>query len=150
MYIFNLFLFVLDIDECADNPCDINAACLNANGSYECTCRPGFRGVGESCTGDRLLVYSSCKPDGKTCTFSSDLKDKQNIFKLSKIFCSSSDVDECLLANTCDENADCVNTEGSFICSCKKGFTGNGSTCKGNCHTVVAFELSILVMTYFV
>lgn len=38
MYIFNFCLFVLDIDEYTGNPCDINAACLNTNGSYECTC----------------------------------------------------------------------------------------------------------------
>ena len=46
-----LFLFLLDIDECAANPCDVNAACLNTNGSYECSCRPGFEGDGTSCTG---------------------------------------------------------------------------------------------------
>ena len=51
------------------NPCDINAACFNANGSYECTYRPGFEGDGESCTGNRLLVYCSCKPGG-------DMKDR--------------------------------------------------------------------------
>lgn len=64
MYIFNLFLFVLDIDECAVNPCDVKAACLNTNGLYECSCRRGFEGDGESCTGNRLLVNSSCKPCG--------------------------------------------------------------------------------------
>ena len=64
MYIFNLFLFLLDIDECAGNPCDNNAVCLNTNGSYECSCRPGFEGDGESCTGNRLVVYSFCKPGG--------------------------------------------------------------------------------------
>ena len=63
MYIFDLFLLVLDIDECAGNPCDVNAACLNTNGSYECSCRPGFDGDGRSCTGIRLL-NSSCKPCG--------------------------------------------------------------------------------------
>lgn len=46
------FQFMLDIDECAANPCDVNAACLNTNGSYECSCRPGFEGDGETCTGN--------------------------------------------------------------------------------------------------
>lgn len=62
MYRLDLFLFVLDIDECVANPCDVNAACLNTNGSYQCSCRPGFEGDGESCTGNRFLMYSSCKP----------------------------------------------------------------------------------------
>ena len=43
-----------------------------------------------------------------------------------------SDVDECSLdPSPCDENAACTNSEGSFICACQRGFTGNGTTCKG-------------------
>ena len=42
-----------------------------------------------------------------------------------------SDVDECssLEANRCHENAMCTNTEGSYVCRCKKGFEGNGFSC---------------------
>ena len=42
-----------------------------------------------------------------------------------------SDINECQTSNQCDENADCVNTKGSYTCTCKEGFTGNGSTCLG-------------------
>ncbi|PFX13278.1 Fibrillin-1 [Stylophora pistillata] len=40
------------------------------------------------------------------------------------------DVDECT-TNTpdCDVNAECSNTEGSFNCSCKVGFNGDGKKC---------------------
>ena len=31
----------------------------------------------------------------------------------------------------CDENADCANTDGSYSCTCKQGFTGDGKTCEG-------------------
>ena len=31
--------------------------------------------------------------------------------------------------NTCHENAQCINTEGSFTCSCKPGYTGDGVNC---------------------
>ena len=43
-----------------------------------------------------------------------------------------SDIDECS-ENTslCDENASCNNTDGSYSCICKQGFTGDGSTCNG-------------------
>ena len=42
------------------------------------------------------------------------------------------DVNECSAdSNPCDDNADCSNTEGSYSCSCKSGFTGNGTTCQG-------------------
>ncbi len=46
------------------------------------------------------------------------------------------DIDECSTsARVCDVNAECQNTLGSYLCSCKGGFTGNGKTCSGrrNC-----------------
>ena len=42
------------------------------------------------------------------------------------------DVDECAPGtNDCDRNAECTNTEGSFTCNCKPGFTGSGFMCTG-------------------
>ena len=41
-----------------------------------------------------------------------------------------SDVDECS-NNPCHSNATCNNTLGSFLCTCKKGFTGDGRNCAG-------------------
>ena len=43
------------------------------------------------------------------------------------------DVDECAIASTndCSANATCENTVGSFVCTCKLGFAGNGKTCAG-------------------
>ena len=45
----------------------------------------------------------------------------------------ASDFDECSLEpSPCDENADCINSDGSFSCSCKQGFTGDGGVvCEG-------------------
>ena len=41
------------------------------------------------------------------------------------------DVNECAMASTndCSANAYCQNTLGSFTCTCKSGFTGDGKTC---------------------
>ncbi|XP_061690115.1 pro-epidermal growth factor [Syngnathoides biaculeatus] len=42
-----------------------------------------------------------------------------------------SDTDECKLeSHNCDKNADCLNTEGSFLCNCQAGYRGNGQTCQ--------------------
>ena len=42
------------------------------------------------------------------------------------------DVDECSASiSVCDVNANCKNTRGSYRCSCKAGFTGDGKKCTG-------------------
>ena len=33
--------------------------------------------------------------------------------------------------NNCHSNATCTNTEGSYTCVCKSGFSGNGTSCTG-------------------
>ncbi|PFX15514.1 Protein HEG-like 1 [Stylophora pistillata] len=43
------------------------------------------------------------------------------------------DVNECSTkTHNCDVNAECNNTEGSFNCSCKIGFNGDGKKCAGH------------------
>ena len=42
------------------------------------------------------------------------------------------DVNECAENTyTCDQNADCVNTVGSYTCRCRARYNGNGYTCTG-------------------
>ena len=42
------------------------------------------------------------------------------------------DINECLSNNGgCNVNALCANTEGSFSCTCKTGYSGNGFICEG-------------------
>ena len=45
------------------------------------------------------------------------------------------DVDECFLHDhDCDQNSVCTNSIGSFACTCKTGYFGDGKTCiEGNC-----------------
>ena len=50
--------------------------------------------------------------------------------KPSSLF--SPDIDECSTnSHSCDVNAVCSNTVGSYACACKAGFTGDGLTCTG-------------------
>ena len=43
------------------------------------------------------------------------------------------DIDECATnTSKCHEKADCTNTAGSHICSCKQGYEGDGVNCTGN------------------
>ena len=52
-------------------------------------------------------------------------------FTALAVFCRFADVDECA-AGHCSQQ--CVNTVGSFVCSCNPGYTLNndGTTCDGN------------------
>lgn len=52
-----LSLFVLDIDECIQNPCK-NGLCVNSAGSFKCECPPGLilGPDGRSCLGATTLI----------------------------------------------------------------------------------------------
>ena len=54
------------------------------------------------------------------------------------------DIDECFTGMTsCDENADCVDNDGSYECICRIGYTGNGlSSCIG-------ISICISLLSYF-
>ena len=42
------------------------------------------------------------------------------------------DINECnSIPAPCDVNANCKNNEGSYLCSCRVGFIGDGKTCEG-------------------
>ena len=59
-----------------------------------------------------------------TCLF------RQNKFNI--YFNYHSDADECLNnSHNCSESVTCTNIEGSFNCSCKPGYIGNGHNCSG-------------------
>ena len=46
---------------------------------------------------------------------------------------SDADIDEFALNNGgCNTDATCTNNDGSFMCTCNTGYTGDGVTCTGN------------------
>ena len=62
IFLFTSCLFLTDIDECSPSGlssvyrqfahiCHDDANCTNTEGSYYCTCRNGYSGQGEYCTG---------------------------------------------------------------------------------------------------
>ena len=57
-----------------------------------------------------------------------------------------SDINECKLPSLCHSLATCSNTEGSFLCECKKGYNGDGKiNCTGN-SVEKHFKASLLLL----
>eukprot|EP00112_Aurelia_sp_Birch-Aquarium-sp1_P015277 Seg3372.1 transcript_id=Seg3372.1/GoldUCD/mRNA.D3Y31 product=Fibrillin-3 protein_id=Seg3372.1/GoldUCD/D3Y31 len=89
-------------DKCLSGSiCDQNAICIERNGSSSCTCKTGFSGNGTVC---------------------SDIDDCRN-----KSLCA---IDRCKSPiYPCHTNAKCSVMNGTYSCTCKSGFTGNGTLC---------------------
>lgn len=58
------------------------------------------------------------------------------------------DVDECsAFPNICDTNAGCQNTDGSYLCNCKTGYTGDGKTCSKAGKDFIPFKLLLFLVS---
>lgn len=52
-------------------------------------------------------------------------------------------MNECLEdLHECHDNASCANTAGSYVCTCSAGYSGNGTSCEGDC-IVIFFPMLI-------
>ena len=122
-----LFMYA-DVDECERNEdnCHVNANCTNTEGSFNCSCNPGYTGDGINCTSMIIVVTDQSK----------------SFEVLITCFCfASTDVDECILGeHTCHVNANCTDTDGSFNCTCREGYEGNGFNCTGDNPTQILYD----------
>ena len=113
-----------DINECENNNGDCVEVCTNTIGRHECSCRPGFE-FDPGSTGDPLTS------SGRQCIgmYHNFMHSKR---ELLYVVCMHADVDECSFTNGgCEQN--CLNTVGSYSCSCNSGFelAMNGRDCEG-------------------
>ncbi|XP_045145654.1 adhesion G protein-coupled receptor E5 [Echinops telfairi] len=104
-FITNYMEFCEDINECAppqQEDCGTFAQCENVEGSYYCMCNPGY----ELASGGRRFKNSS----ENTCR----------------------DVNECeLKPSPCRNTTYCVNSMGSYECSCRRGWRLKPGSPKG-------------------
>ena len=67
------------------------------------------------------------------------------LFSLTYLLIFSTDTDECKTTpQKCHVNAACNNTYGSYVCTCKHGYVGDGRDCAGTVNSVkksLEFEL---------
>ncbi|XP_031430188.1 cartilage oligomeric matrix protein [Clupea harengus] len=92
-----------DVDECTVMPCHMGVRCINTSPGYRCgPCPAGYTGPQVHGVG-----LAHAMTNRQTCK----------------------DINECEVANGgCVENANCINTPGSYRCTCKKGFVGDQNT----------------------
>ena len=60
------------------------------------------------------------------------------------------DIDECSTGNECSANALCHNLHGSYNCTCKEGYYGDGKTCTGKTSSVFIFSAPFVRRVSFV
>ena len=58
--------------------------------------------------------------------------------------CLPSDINECSGTHSCDENAACSNTNGSYSCHCNTGWSGNGFNCTSKRSLFMATVMGIV------
>ena len=57
------------------------------------------------------------------------------------------DIDECKAGkHNCGSNATCQNTKGSFVCTCKPGYSWDGVNCTGENTTSVFFTKNLFLI----
>ena len=106
------------IDECSLIPlyCGEHSHCTNTDGSYMCTCDVGYSGDTSCHSKAKLGLLHPLKPELHECS----------TYHVSHLI----DIDECSLGvASCAENAECLDTDGSYECLCSSGYTGNETSC---------------------
>ncbi|KAK6145499.1 hypothetical protein DH2020_022319 [Rehmannia glutinosa] len=103
--------------ESGDFACRENSVCVDSDtglGGYNCNCSEGYEGnpyLSPGCT--EALSKETCK-----------LPKTQDKKKTGSV--ALKNINECETRNPCDEHGICTNTLGSYNCSCKEGYDGDG------------------------
>ncbi|KAK6035642.1 EGF-like domain protein, partial [Cooperia oncophora] len=116
-----------DVNECDQSPCAFGK-CVNTMGSYRCECDEGF--IGRDCQIYRSgLECSMAGPNicrnGGVCV-ADEINNTNTCVcppMYQGLFCEK-DVDECSMANPCENGGTCVNLDGGFECACTAAFEG--------------------------
>ena len=130
-----ILIYFADNDECMDGTdlCAANATCINTDGGYNCSCDVGYEGDGFNCT-SKIVTWTY-----GVSTYPSMIH--------HAVYSLSPDIDECqIVPSLCHSDADCTDSDGSYECTCREGYSGNGTLCTGN----IVLPLSDILIHLFV
>ena len=110
-----------DIDECASDPCQNNATCIDKINEFTCICQAGFTG-------------RQCQTDIDDCESDPCGNGGQCIDGINEYSCNCTDtgfegaqcqinIDECALGR-CTNNATCIDGINDYTCNCFPGYQG--------------------------
>ena len=133
----NQFSFWLVADYCVKHQCQNDAKCVNRETNYSCACNSSGW-TGKYCEKGFYFVE---KVSAKVLVEQVDEGTTLNNKWLSI------DINECKEGlDGCHVNAICNNTEGSYNCTCKPGFIGDGqNSCRGKV-VIVIFIIIIIII----
>ena len=147
-----------DVDECLlkTHECHPDATCENIWGGYNCTCPPGTVGNGMDC----IDIKCPFCGENAICIWNITNLDAECVcetgYEGDGYTCE--DIDECLnieLLNDCNlgANETCINSVGSYECTCGDGFKRNTTT--GNCEDdvdecVLQARLDIIILAEYI
>ena len=100
----DLILIILDIDECASNPCAIGATCIDGIDTFQCECPKGRQG--------HLCEQLTEAPNQRSCSYKGDLFVHSYEWKEQCNACS------CIDGKTTCTQIDCGLTECSKYDTC--------------------------------
>jgi len=113
--------------------CQPAGDCINEEGSYTCTCPPGYEYDGTTCTDVNECTQQEICGDVRFSLCMNIAGSYQCLcrpgFKYNGKCCD--DVDECteLEEYPCDISADCVNNKGGYECICQAGYKYRNNMC---------------------
>ncbi|NXP39076.1 NPNT protein, partial [Leiothrix lutea] len=132
-----------DLNECGLKPRPCKHRCMNTYGSYKCYCLNGYMLMPDgTCSSTASLGACSFPASQKPLLHSLELREhsKSPLHALGFIGSSSfvsTDIDECATGRVlCPRFRHCVNTFGSYICRCHKGFDLMYIGGKYQCHDI--------------
>jgi alpha-tubulin suppressor-like RCC1 family protein len=121
-----------DINECLVNNggCPPHTDCHNTPGSFTCVCSAGYAGDPSNCMLDSPCTHAICPLHSVCLDMGLGTCPCDSGYAANTATNSCDDVNECLTNNGgCATGETCVNTPGSFRCSCSAGSAGVSGAC---------------------
>ncbi|CAB4018887.1 neurogenic locus Notch [Paramuricea clavata] len=141
----------INIDDCktddGSSKCLNNGACIDGEAKFSCKCQDPY-------FGSRCQFVDECKEKKNLCGKGTCGKFQNgsaycicNGTGYNGIFCENN-INECLLPSPqCDDTiATCIDTLGSYECTCKAGYTGKNceATCGGDEDLILLVQVGLI------